>query len=42
MFPGVILHLSYWYRADEMTMRLLWFCTLSWLDSLPFLVIAMI
>ena len=27
MFPGVILHLTYWYRADEMSIRLLYFCS---------------
>ncbi|KAK1715326.1 major facilitator superfamily domain-containing protein [Colletotrichum lupini] len=26
MFPGIILQMSYWYRADEMTPRLLIFC----------------
>jgi hypothetical protein len=26
MFPGVILQLSYWYRPDEMSVRLLYFC----------------
>lgn len=27
MFPGIILQLTYWYRADEMASRLLIFCT---------------
>lgn len=26
MFPGVILQLCYWYRPDEMSLRLLYFC----------------
>lgn len=27
MFPGVILQMTYWYRPDEMSIRLLYFCT---------------
>jgi hypothetical protein len=27
-FPGVILQMTYWYRPDEMSLRLLYFCTL--------------
>ena len=26
MFPGIILQLTYWYRADEMMIRLLYYC----------------
>lgn len=26
MFPGVILQMCYWYRPDEMSLRLLYFC----------------
>lgn len=26
MFPGVILQMTYWYRPDEMSLRLLYFC----------------
>ena len=26
MFPGVILQMTYWYRPDEMSIRLLYFC----------------
>lgn len=26
MFPGVILQMTYWYRPDEMSVRLLYFC----------------
>lgn len=26
MFPGIILQMTYWYRADEMTIRMLIFC----------------
>lgn len=26
MFPGVILQMCYWYRPDEMSIRLLYFC----------------
>lgn len=26
MFPGVILQMCYWYRPDEMSVRLLYFC----------------
>lgn len=29
MFPGVILQLTYWYRADEMTLRLWYFYLLG-------------
>lgn len=29
MFPGVILHMTYWYRPDEMSVRLLYFCKLE-------------
>ena len=29
MFPGVILQLAYWYRADEMTLRLWYFYILG-------------
>jgi hypothetical protein len=25
-FPGVILQMTYWYRPDEMSLRLLYFC----------------
>lgn len=25
-FPGVILQMCYWYRPDEMSLRLLYFC----------------
>ena len=28
MFPGVILQMTYWYRPDEMSVRLLYFCAL--------------
>lgn len=27
-FPGVILQMCYWYRPDEMSLRLLYFCKL--------------
>ncbi|KAI8316980.1 MFS transporter prlL [Colletotrichum sp. SAR11_240] len=27
MFPGVILQMTYWYRPDEMSIRLLYFCS---------------
>ena len=27
-FPGVILQMTYWYRPDEMSLRLLYFCKL--------------
>ncbi|GJD04331.1 pantothenate transporter [Colletotrichum higginsianum] len=26
MFPGIILQLSYWYRPDEIAVRLMWIC----------------
>lgn len=26
MFPGVVLQMCYWYRPDEMSVRLLYFC----------------
>jgi hypothetical protein len=26
MFPGVVLQMTYWYRPDEMSVRLLYFC----------------
>lgn len=26
-FPGVLLQMCYWYRPDEMSLRLLYFCT---------------
>ena len=26
MFPGIILQLSYWYRPDEIAVRLIWIC----------------
>jgi hypothetical protein len=26
MFPGVVLQMTYWYRPDEMSLRLLYFC----------------
>ena len=29
MFPAVILQMTYWYRPDEMSIRLLYFCTLQ-------------
>lgn len=29
MFPGVILQMCYWYRPDEMSIRLLYFCKYS-------------
>lgn len=29
MFPGVILQMTYWYRPDEMSLRLLLFCKFS-------------
>jgi hypothetical protein len=29
MFPGVILQMTYWYRPDEMSLRLLYFCKRS-------------
>ena len=29
MFPGVILQMTYWYRPDEMSIRLLYFCKLT-------------
>lgn len=29
MFPGVILQMTYWYRPDEMSIRLLYFCKFS-------------
>ena len=28
-FPGVILQMTYWYRPDEMSLRLLYFCKRS-------------
>lgn len=28
-FPGVILQMTYWYRPDEMSLRLLYFCKLA-------------
>ncbi|KAH8895549.1 MFS general substrate transporter [Thozetella sp. PMI_491] len=30
MFPGVILQMTYWYRPDEMSVRLLYFCEPTW------------
>ncbi|KAI8685016.1 MFS domain-containing protein [Fusarium keratoplasticum] len=29
MFPGVILHLTYWYRPDEIAVRLVWIFTIG-------------
>lgn len=29
MFPGVILQMTYWYRPDEMSVRLLYFYILG-------------
>jgi hypothetical protein len=29
MFPGIILQLSYWYRPDEIAVRLMWICKRS-------------
>ncbi|RTE78869.1 hypothetical protein BHE90_006654 [Fusarium euwallaceae] len=29
MFPGVILHLTYWYRPDEIAVRLVWIFTVG-------------
>jgi hypothetical protein len=29
MFPAVISQLTYWYRPDELSMRLLYFCELN-------------
>lgn len=26
MFPGLILQLSYWYRPDEIAVRVIWIC----------------
>lgn len=26
MFPGIILHMTYWYRPDEMSLRLFYLC----------------
>lgn len=34
MFPGIILQLTYWYRADEMTIRFLIFCKSSHLPDI--------
>lgn len=34
MFPGVILQMCYWYRPDEMSIRLLFFCRSMASDSL--------
>ena len=28
LFPGVIYQMTYWYRPDEMALRLLYFCKL--------------
>ncbi|KAI8313250.1 pantothenate transporter [Colletotrichum sp. SAR11_59] len=33
MFPGVILQMTYWYRPDEMSIRLLYFWNLSGIFS---------
>lgn len=33
MFPGVILQMTYWYRPDEMSIRLLYFCELQALEQ---------
>ncbi|KAF2446407.1 MFS general substrate transporter [Karstenula rhodostoma CBS 690.94] len=30
LFPGVILQMCYWYRPDEMSVRLLYFCKSGW------------
>jgi hypothetical protein len=35
MFPGVILQMTYWYRPDEMSIRLLYFCA----QNIPFAII---
>ena len=35
MFPGVILQMTYWYRPDEMSIRLLYFCTSYIFQKLP-------
>jgi hypothetical protein len=32
-FPGVILQMTYWYRPDEMSLRLLYFCKQSLFQS---------
>uniref|UniRef100_A0A8H7NR40 Major facilitator superfamily (MFS) profile domain-containing protein n=1 Tax=Bionectria ochroleuca TaxID=29856 RepID=A0A8H7NR40_BIOOC len=29
MFPGIILQLSYWYRPDEIAVRLIWICNVA-------------
>lgn len=26
MFPAIILQLTYWYRPDEIAVRLVWIC----------------
>lgn len=33
MFPGVILQMTYWYRPDEMSIRLLYFCEVHRLQA---------
>ncbi|KAK4610452.1 MFS transporter prlL [Fulvia fulva] len=40
MFPGIILQLTYWYRADEMTMRLLIYCSLEFFANVVSAVLA--
>ncbi|KAI0186088.1 major facilitator superfamily domain-containing protein [Xylaria flabelliformis] len=34
MFPGVILQMTYWYRPDEMSLRLLYFCLLFLVEAI--------
>jgi hypothetical protein len=36
MFPGVVLQMTYWYRPDEMSLRLLYFCEYSLLICTSF------
>jgi hypothetical protein len=40
MFPGVILQMTYWYRPDEMSVRLLYFCKSQRMHSPPRLTIS--
>ncbi|KAI0906397.1 major facilitator superfamily domain-containing protein [Ustulina deusta] len=34
MFPGIILQMTYWYRPDEMSLRLLYFCALFLVEAI--------
>ncbi|SPO02601.1 uncharacterized protein DNG_05274 [Cephalotrichum gorgonifer] len=40
MFPGVILQMTYWYRADEMTMRMLIFYSFEFFANVVSAVLA--